>query len=121
MASPGSTRADFLSACADARSATGRIMLTAKGEEQAQVVRAGRGKQKGCYETTLGSQPGAAGRAVVHFFIRADGTTTDVSVKSEGTLSDARFDRCLGDAFASLSFPVAGEQTEVTYPLEFSP
>lgn len=96
-------------------------MLTAKGEEQAQVVRAGRGKQKGCYETTLGSQPGAAGRAVVHFFIRADGTTTDVSVKSEGTLSDARFDRCLGDAFASLSFPVAGEQTEVTYPLEFSP
>jgi TonB family protein len=90
-------------------------------EEIQQVVRGGRSKQKGCYETTLGQQPGASGRAVVHFVIRADGTTTDVSVKSEGTVSAAAFDRCLGEAFAGLSFPAAAKQTEVTYPLEFSP
>ncbi|MFT3775679.1 MAG: AgmX/PglI C-terminal domain-containing protein [Minicystis sp.] len=100
------------------------VKATLKPQEIQEVVRASFNSFRGCYEALLHQRPGAAGRVPLAFIIRGDGVVEGVKVDtSEGTLRDARFERCMADATSALVFPATGsrEPTTVTYPVMFSP
>lgn len=64
-----------------------------------------------------GKQGKAKGTLVTRFTIRPDGTTKNVVIKEP--IGDAAIEACLVGVYKSLTFPTAGEETKVSYPISF--
>lgn len=73
---------------------------------------------KGCYDTALLRDKTLAGRVELHFGVRGDGKTHDVSV--DGEVTDEGLRACIADELARFEFPVVPDMPgtiRVNYPL----
>jgi hypothetical protein len=83
------------------------------------IVRQNWGQFTKCYESMLERQPGIEGRMVVEFVIGLDGAVANHRIVN-GTLGDTEMVNCVGNAFASLSFPDPERKVvSVVIPIEF--
>jgi hypothetical protein len=85
------------------------------------VVRSAYPKLRACYETHVAAVPDAEGKIVMGFSIDAEGRAQDVKATEDSTLQDAQLQRCFVEVFGTLTFPAAGKNTTVTYPIALSP
>ncbi len=92
------------------------------GAEINKVMRRRKADFSTCYTAQLGKNRTLAGRVVLRFTIRDDGTVRNVKVR-ESTLGSARVERCMVKIGKSLRFPSqpGREPTRVFYPFVFSP
>lgn len=79
------------------------------------------GQFEPCYGLAIDAYPGAAGKMVVRFLLRADGTVTEAEVKSAHPSLEAGED-CVLAHVRELRFPArpGGEEIEVIYPFFFT-
>jgi len=84
------------------------------------VVRRHWNEVKYCYEKELATQPGLAGKVVLHFVIGENGDVADAQVR-ETTLDNPRAEGCMLQQARRWRFPapVGGGRVEVTYPFVF--
>jgi hypothetical protein len=90
-------------------------------EIQTVVRQNGMPEFKKCYEAVLTGSPGAAGKVVLAFGIKADGTMDDLKVEPVDGFGDPGFHQCMTDAAAKLHFPAGAPTNSVKYPIQFSP
>ncbi len=84
------------------------------------IVRQNFGRFRLCYENGLDKDPTLAGRVVVAFTIRPDGSVAEV--KGSGDMPDAKVVDCVTKAFWGLSFPQPEKgSVKVSYPIAFAP
>lgn len=80
---------------------------------------------KKCYESLLTSAPAAAGKVVLAFAIKGDGTVEDLKVETVDAtgagFDDPTFQKCMTDATGKLHFEATGTRTTVKYPMSFAP
>ena len=76
------------------------------------------GKVRACYERALKSDEGLAGKLVMSWKIKADGTVRSVSVARDDLGSD-KVSMCVTDAVASFKFPQGTETVSIEYPMSF--
>lgn len=81
------------------------------------VIARNRASIRACYETTLKTQPAAAGKMVVKFSIAADGHVTAASA----TGLDETLCACVADAFRAMEFPKGPGLIHISYPFTFAP
>lgn len=86
------------------------------------VVRAHINEIRRCYNQGLALEPTLAGRVVVEFTVRGDGSVRDSAVTSS-TINDADVDACLAAAPRRWRFPrpERDEPVTVAYPFVFEP
>jgi TonB family protein len=65
-----------------------------------------------------GKKGKAKGTVTTRFTVRPDGTTQNVVIKQG--IGDAAIEACLVAAFKGLSFPAAGAETKISYPVSFN-
>lgn len=85
------------------------------------VIRESIAQVRACYEPRLRDRPELAGRVVVRFLVRADGTVEEASI-SDTTMHDALVEQCLVAIVMTLRFPprVRGSTpVGVAYPFVF--
>ena len=100
-----------------ARLAAGRL----DPAEIQKVVRAKFGSMRLCYEDALKRTPNAAGKVEIAFEIDRAGGIFFARVE-EGTLPDAKAQKCVLELFRGLRFPPpVGGVVSVIYPVVFSP
>jgi hypothetical protein len=58
-----------------------------------------------------------SGTLIVRFTVRADGSVKNLGIKQ--SIGDAKVEACVLDQFAKLTFPKAGDETQVQFPLSF--
>jgi outer membrane biosynthesis protein TonB len=85
------------------------------------IVRHHYGAFRTCYEKSLVTSPSLAGRVVVSFTIRTDGTVANA--KDAGSrIIQKDVVSCVVDAFAKLVYPQPeGGEVKVVYPIVFAP
>ncbi|MBX7149664.1 AgmX/PglI C-terminal domain-containing protein [bacterium] len=77
---------------------------------------------KYCYQRELQNDPSLAGKVVVQFTIKADGTVDASSVKIHTTtLNSPAVEKAILDRFKLMTFPESSGVTVVKYPFIFSP
>lgn len=84
-----------------------------------EVVRANIDHVRSCYNAELQDDDNLAGRSVLTFVVRTDGSVSEVGI-AESTMP-TRFNQCLSQSASTWSFPVADAETRVSYPFEMSP
>ncbi|MBL9100665.1 MAG: energy transducer TonB [Myxococcales bacterium] len=86
------------------------------------VVRAHINEIRRCYNQGLALEPTLAGRVVVEFTVRGDGSVRDSAVTSS-TINDADVDACIAAAARRWRFPrpERDEPVTVAYPFVFAP
>jgi eukaryotic-like serine/threonine-protein kinase len=85
------------------------------------IVRARFGAMRLCYEETLKRAPSATGKVAIAFEIDRAGGIFFARVE-EGTLPDAKAQKCVLELFRGLHFPPpVGGVVSVVYPVVFSP
>lgn len=72
---------------------------------------------RACYDTTLQTQPDAAGKMVVKFSIAANGRVTEASA----TGMDETLCACMADVFRAMVFPKGPGLIHISYPFTFAP
>ena len=82
------------------------------------VMRAHAGVFRACYQKELGRDPKLAGKVVLRFTIKPDGSTTNVAVAST-TLKSPAVETCLVNQVERLKFP-AKTLANVSYPFVFA-
>ena len=90
-------------------------------EKIQEIVRAGFGEIKKCYERGLGANPNLTGRVSIQFVIDREGRVA--SAGDDGSdLPDPKVIQCVVDAFKKLRFPKPeGGIVTVVYPIIFQP
>jgi outer membrane biosynthesis protein TonB len=90
----------------------------------AEAVRAGlrmqMGRVRACYERALKGEPGLAGRLVVSFEIRPDGSVRDAVLEVDG-LGRTSVSRCVLRTVEDLRFGTSKSGLDVQYPFVFRP
>jgi len=91
-------------------------------EEIQKVVRANFDKLRGCYDEALKKDAKLAGKLVIKFVIKTDGTTEGVAKDEGTTIADAAMVECSLSAIKGIQFPrPEGGIVTVVYPIEYSP
>jgi TonB family protein len=77
---------------------------------------------RACYRKEQKKQKALAGKVVVRFTVRGDGSVKNVKVK-ESTLGNAAVEACLVGIAGTLHYPAAdsGQETRVIFPFSFTP
>lgn len=89
------------------------------GAEIQKVMRRVRDKVNQCYARELKKNRNLAGKVVLRFTIRDDGTVRNVKIK-ETQLGNARVEKCIVKVGQKLRFPNSSGATRVFYPFLFS-
>lgn len=99
-----------------------RVPLAKKltADEVQLVVRGHMQSVRSCYKDLLRKNKDAEGKLSLNFKVLADGSVASVQIPKEGSL-DGSLVACTEKLVRSWTFPVAGEATNVTYPLVFAP
>ncbi len=89
--------------------------------ELSRVMNQHKGRFSACYDAQAKKRPDLAGRVVLRFTVRDNGTVRNVKIK-QSTLGDRKVEQCIVKVGESLSFtPRPGKgKTRVIYPFEFS-
>ena len=88
------------------------------------VVRYHRAKFRACYDRARAGDASLAGKVVLVFVIRPDGTVKSAEVdRAKSELKHDGLDACLVDTVTAIRFPQADEEvgSKMHYPFEFSP
>lgn len=91
------------------------------GDAIGRVMNANRAKFSACYDRVARKQRGLAGRVLLRFTIRGDGTVRNVQIK-ETTLGSPAVEACIVSVGKQLTFPAetGRDVTKVWYPFAFS-
>jgi TonB family protein len=86
-----------------------------------QVMNENKARFAACYDQHARREPKLAGRVVLRYTIRGDGTVHNVQIK-ESTLHHEKVEACVVGVGQSLRFPgePGRDKTRVVYPFEFS-
>ncbi len=84
------------------------------------AVRSEFGRFRSCYMSLLARSPDAEGRVTASLIIEG-GRAQNLHVDLDPPLREAKFQSCVTDAFAALTFPVRPGSVSVIYPISLSP
>jgi len=95
---------------------TGRTLTP---DQIRRVVAAHTGAMRRCYQQALVQSPNASGKVVLGWKIEANGTTSNVAVKSS-TLKLPKAESCMQQQVQSWKFPSADGPILLSYPFVFA-
>lgn len=89
------------------------------GREISKVMRERRDAFHQCYAKRVRKNRSLAGRVILRFTIRDDGTVRNVKIK-ETALNNAKVENCIVKIGKTLQFPASSGETRVFFPFVFS-